>query len=136
MKVIRRTLLVLTIAYWLLALLMTHLPKPPALGPSVGDKGQHLVGYGLLAAMLFLTLWICRPTLRWIGGYVLLTVLVYGLIDEMTQPLTGRSCDIYDWLADLAGAGMAVGLLSGVKWLWRGRPGVRRVPEMVEAGRS
>jgi VanZ family protein len=62
--------------------------------------------------------------------------LVYGLIDEITQPLTGRSCDIYDWLADLAGAGMAVGLLSGVKWLWRSRPGVRRVPEMAAAGRS
>ncbi|MGE5611395.1 MAG: VanZ family protein [Bacillota bacterium] len=136
MKILRRTFIALTAAYWLFALLMTHLPKPPALGPSMGDKGQHVAGYGLLAGMLYLTIWICRPTTRWIGLYVILTVLAYGAIDEWTQPWAGRTCDFGDWLSDLAGVVVAVGLLAGAKWFWRGRREVRGGFQEVEADPS
>jgi VanZ family protein len=136
MKTLRRTFIVLTVIYWLFALLMTHLPKPPHIGPPMGDKGQHLVGYGVLAGMLYLTIWICRPTLRWIGLYVLMTVLAYGAIDEWTQPWSGRSCDFFDWLADFGGAVVAVGFLAGAKWFWHGRREVRGGSAEVEADRS
>lgn len=136
MKLLRRTFIILTVAYWLLALLMTHLPKPPAIGPRVGDKGQHVVGFGLLALMLYLTIWICRPTTRWIGLYVMLIVLGYGAIDEWTQPWTGRSCDFFDWLSDGAGAVIAVGSLVCAKWLWRGRRKVLGGSPEVLADRS
>jgi VanZ family protein len=30
--------------------------------------------------------------------------MAFGLLDEATQPLTGRDFDWFDWLADILGA--------------------------------
>lgn len=36
--------------------------------------------------------------------------LAYGAFDEITQPLVGRQCELFDWLADAAGVLAAVGV--------------------------
>jgi VanZ family protein len=45
----------------------------------------------------------------------LAAVITYGLLDEFTQPLTGRDFDWFDWAADIGGA--AVG--AALSMLWR-----------------
>jgi len=39
-----------------------------------------------------------------------LACAVYGVLDEVTQIPVGRSCDLYDWFADVIG--IAVGILA------------------------
>ena len=115
-KALRYAVLMVTILYWLFILLMTHLPKPPHIGPQLNDKQQHFIGYGILASLMYLSLWATRPRLRWDWLYAMAIVLAYGALDEWTQPLTGRTCDIYDWLADFAGVAAAVAVLAALRY--------------------
>ena len=41
----------------------------------------------------------------------------YGLFDELTQTLSGRHFNLYDWAADLAGAGIGILFLLVVNYL-------------------
>ncbi len=115
MKTLRYTVLIVTILYWLFVIVLTHMPKPPRLGPVFSDKQAHLIGYGILGSLTYLSLWATRPTLRAIPLYTAGIVLAYAALDEWTQPLTGRSCDIYDWLADVVGVVIAISVLSGLR---------------------
>ena len=45
-------------------------------------------------------------------GYVLIVAAIYGVLDELTQTLVGRSADVADWLADMVGA--TVGIWAGL----------------------
>jgi len=79
------------------------------------DKLYHAGNFGVLAALLYLA-----------TGRVWLAVLLaslYGVSDEVHQAFVpGRSADAADWLADTAGALVAVGLL---RWWGRYRAGAR-----------
>jgi VanZ family protein len=112
MKFLRRFLQVALIAYWLFALIMTHIPKPPPIGPEVSDKLIHFLAYGLLGGLLFLTMWITRPQLRYLPPVALAILIAYAAFDELTQPLFGRAAGFDDWLADCAGALVAVAVLG------------------------
>ena len=116
MKILRYTVLIVTILYWMLILVMTHMPHPPHIGPALNDKQQHMIGYSILASLMYLSLWATRPRLRWTWLYASAIVLAYGALDEWTQPLTGRTCDIYDWLADLVGVAVAISVLAGLRY--------------------
>lgn len=105
------------VCYWGLMFTMTHLPKPPSLGPDMGDKAQHFLSYAVLAALLYAAVWMSRPGRRWPAIRVLAVVFAYGAVDEWTQPLVGRSCELRDWLADATGAAVAVGAMIIVRWL-------------------
>lgn len=66
------------------------------------DKLVHLVCFG------FLSLWVsfaCRIREKrafWIPSVI---VSVYGIVDEIHQSFTpGRSCSVFDWMADTVGA--------------------------------
>jgi VanZ family protein len=55
-----------------------------------------------------------------------LVYLVYGALDELTQPLTGREADVADWVFDAIGVGLAtLSLWLGFipKWVHRSRTG-------------
>jgi VanZ family protein len=78
---------------------------------TVKDKILHFIEYGILGFLLM------RSAIRWTSNMrattlVLLVFLagaIYAASDEIHQYFVpGRSCDIYDWLADI------VGLLAGV----------------------
>ena len=49
------------------------------------------------------------------AGLVLMVVAVYGAADELLQIPVGRHADLYDWLADCAGALIGLGLLWTVQ---------------------
>lgn len=100
-------------------LIALHMPLPQTgmPGPDHVDKIFHVTAYAVLA-------WLCvavlatgsadpsrvrlwqPPYRRWLWALMLL-----GLADELTQPLTGRTASIWDYLCDLMGicAGMASG---------------------------
>lgn len=79
------------------------------------DKLAHFCVYGLLATM------IVRARFRGIGpAATIVIVSIFGLTDEWHQYYTpGRSCDVMDWVADTAGAALAVGLYCGWNWYRR-----------------
>lgn len=116
----RITLLVLLIGYWLAIFTLTHLPPKDLPQVNVSDKIEHFVGYGILGALFYLTLWAYRPEFRYAWLLVIVIAMCYGAIDEWLQLVVGRTCDLHDWLADVGGSVLAVAVLSGVRWaLWR-----------------
>ena len=102
----------LTAIYWVFICIMTHLPPDKVPKPDVSDKTEHVVAYGLLAGMIHLCLWPRRWTMLKTASLVLCVALVYGALDEITQPIFGRDCSILDWLADAAGAIIAVMIMT------------------------
>ncbi len=113
------------IVYWVALCIGTHVPGGFAGTPWVSDKTLHFVAYVglgfLLAAMLSLS-GIRDSRVYWTA---LLVAVGYGAIDELGQiPIPGRTADVVDWLADVAGAvagvvcwrlmvgAMAVGIFS------------------------
>jgi VanZ family protein len=85
------------------------------MGPEVSDKLIHFLAYGLLGGLLFLTLWITRPQLRYLPAIALAILIAYAAFDELTQPIFGRDAAFDDWLADCAGALVAVAVLGLVR---------------------
>ena len=93
------------IAYWLLLFGATHWPRPPDLSEVPGgDKLVHSAAYALLAFLLARTLAGRRPLTLATVAAVLTIIAVYGTTDELTQPLAGRTSELGDWAADMAGA--------------------------------
>jgi VanZ family protein len=106
----RRILWIITICYWVILFAVTHTPRAPVVpGLKLSDKLMHAGAYFILAGMLYLTLWKTWPdcTIVW---WVIALVLAYGVLDEQTQKLVGRDCELADWLAD-AGGGIAAMLI-------------------------
>ena len=111
----RRLLWSLTLTFWAFIFFMTHIPQPRLPNVHVGDKSAHIISYGVLAALLYLTLWRTRPddwSLLW---KIPLILMLYGAFDEITQPLVHRSCELADWYADVAGTLIAVSALSLIR---------------------
>jgi VanZ family protein len=102
--------------YWLALFLGTHLPIDRlALHRGSADKFAHIAAFGGLAILVAIT-W------RLSGGrlharqliWVWIIVVLYGAIEETTQPLVNRSASLIDWMADALGA--TLGLV--VFWWW------------------
>jgi len=114
----------LCLAYLVMMTVATHLPPNRIHVPTwrvPADKVFHFTAYAGLAfllATLGAALWTGTPGGRW--GHllryaaVLPIVAVFGIIDEITQPLVGRTADPLDWIADFSGAlcGLALFFLA------------------------
>ncbi|MDR2101889.1 MAG: VanZ family protein, partial [Treponema sp.] len=91
-------------AIWLFSS-QSILPKPRGI---LGfDKFQHLTAYFILAGAL--GLWFSPEQWKFRARKTLLAVFLctalYGIIDEAHQYFVpGRDCNVWDWLADAAGA--------------------------------
>lgn len=103
--------------YWPLLLFALHWPIPLSRFPSNhSDKLVHVLLYGVfafLAAGVIETQagyfpWFARQRRAQRMLLVLLAVTLHGLCDEVTQPLTGRTFDWWDLLADMLGAVVAL----------------------------
>jgi VanZ family protein len=109
--------------YWPLMFVSTHLSSQNRLIASLGasDKLLHFGAYACLAFLLALNWWQRRAFgwRQWLGVWAL--AAAYGAFDEISQIPVGRSCDIFDWLSDLAGGaiGLASFLASLALWLPR-----------------
>ena len=122
MTVLRRTVWLGTAAYWLLAFILTHTPVAIPMPAVQSDKTEHFIGYFLLGTMLYASARLAGWRHAVLG--VLLIGMCYGALDEQTQKLVGRSCELADWFADCAGLAMAV-TIGGLVTLWRERRALR-----------
>lgn len=99
------------VIYWIVLFYATHMPLPHGFLPGESDKLIHFIAYGLLGVLLT-TLRALRGSLPWLsllGRWLFLAA--YGALDEVTQLLVNRSCDLRDWLADITGAAIGVGVV-------------------------
>ncbi|MCM2372585.1 VanZ family protein [Aporhodopirellula aestuarii] len=112
---------ILTLAfYWCIIFTGTHLPEIPSAMPRMNDKVMHFTAFFLLATLLC---YCTNSTRLWrrFGGIVL-TCLVYGVLDELTQALVrGRSPDVRDFVADAMGTLLAVSLYAFARYHWARR---------------
>lgn len=103
------------LAYWGVLLTVMHLPKvsPPRVALRLGDKVLHCAAYLVLA---LLGGWVAlrlgrRVDTRWVVRWGLIYA-AYGAADELLQPLSGRTCQLGDWLADAIGVAVALALVA------------------------
>lgn len=102
----------MTIVYWLVIFGGTHIPAGKLPPPPVTDKTIHTVMYGLLAIAVMVSLHLGGKLQSGTGITVLAILLAYGAIDEWTQILVNRSCELADWYADAAGAAVGVVIVT------------------------
>jgi len=111
----RRVLRIIFVAYWITLFGLTHLPKLPAYpGPRYKDKLTHVAAYALLTSLALGARLIggrsaVRSAIMWFA-----ILSSYAAVDELLQPVVGRSCTLGDWLADATGIAVAVAI-----WLTR-----------------
>jgi VanZ family protein len=108
-------------AYWIVLFVLTHTPPPEMPKTHFNDKLAHFLAYALLGTLLHLSFW---PGKRSALRALIITVsiaLAYGAVDEWTQPLVGRDCDLIDWLSDAAGVICSTGIMTLARLLLLGR---------------
>jgi VanZ family protein len=108
---------ILCAAYWITLFTLTHLPRVPvAVAGRLSDKAMHFLAYAVLAGLLYIAMCASRSLWKRPAFLVIAVTLLYGAMDELTQPLVGRSCEFLDWVADAAGALSVVGLFAFVRY--------------------
>lgn len=98
--------IILLPVYWLGIFTLTHIPIPQLVCKAqVSDKSIHFLAYLILVFLLWFAI-SPEKNVNWhkaAAWWVLLVVVWYGAADEVLQSFVGRSCDVMDFLADLAG---------------------------------
>jgi VanZ family protein len=110
---LQRLLSMATAGYAIVLVIATHYPRPQEIllrlgAENVLDKTQHLVAYGGLGLLAAATLAAWGRWTLWNVFLLLAALVLFGVVDEVTQPLFARFADPLDWVADCAG------LTSGV----------------------
>lgn len=98
------------------AFIATHTPPPDKPAPMLlNDKFLHFMGF---CAIGVVTVWRtigpnARVSIATMLGW-LAFLLAYAALDETTQQLVGRDCELGDWMADAIGAlvGMSICAMS------------------------
>ena len=103
--------------YWVCLFIAQHIPASKIPPTHVSDKLIHVVMYSMLGVLLWMAIGDSVSSIRSKALLVLGIVMVYGAIDEWTQPLVGRSCSLDDWVADTAGGVIAIAVMAGLS-LW------------------
>jgi VanZ family protein len=116
----------LLIAYWLVMITATHIPKvPEPLGFRPSDKLLHFTAYAVLGGLVGLVCTQFQPLRFRVAVVLFVGIAVHGILDEVTQPMVGRHADVADWFADIAGAAAGLGLFMIATTLmrrWRNTP--------------
>jgi VanZ family protein len=108
MVLIRRQKLTIALLalYWITLAVLTHIPIPQLVYQAqVSDKWLHFLAYMNLVFLLWFTIYPdSRVNWRRRGVWlILLVAVIYGGLDELSQPHFGRSCDIEDFAANVTG---------------------------------
>jgi VanZ family protein len=102
----RKLTIISLLLYWPGVFILAHIPIPQLVYKAqVSDKSLHFLAYLVLVFLLWFAIspnkkvnW--RKAAVW---WVLFVVVWYGVVDEWLQSYVGRTCDIMDFFADLAG---------------------------------
>ena len=94
--------------YWLALFVLTHIPmQRPELQGGKADKLAHLAAFAVLSTLVAIMWQLSAGRLtprHFLWAW--LTVMLYAGFEELTQPLVGRVCSVWDWLADALGAAL------------------------------
>jgi len=117
------------VPYWIALLIFAHIPIPQIVYQAqVSDKCLHFLAYLILVFLLWFSInpdrkvnW--RSRVVWL---LLFVVAVYGGLDELLQPYVGRTCDVWDFVAN------AGGILTGLVMFtflafWQALPAVSAI---------
>lgn len=91
---------------------LTHYPRPQdLLGEDLPpDKMLHFLAYGVLGFLVTAAV-VTRGRWSWrTAGLTAVALAGFAALDELTQPLFGRSAEPLDWVWDLAG--LAAGIVA------------------------
>ena len=129
------------VVYWLVLAGATHGPNFSVDGlPGVGglpfDKLAHGSAFAGLAGLLVWSRWWGRRSWRWNAGAAVVVGLVYGVLEELTQPWFGRTRSGWDLLADAVGLGVGAAVAWGLAVWWEGRGGGGGPADGGEGGRG
>lgn len=98
---------------------LTSLPSTKLPDPKINDKIEHYLAFAILAVLLSMAFHFqekIKLLYKWPFLSTVLLIAVYGLLDEVHQLyVPGRYCDIYDWVADVLGGLMGVGIVLLIK---------------------
>lgn len=93
----------------------TSIPNLSAPGPAGMDKAGHLFLYGVLGILTIRALWDFGQPSRTVV-MSLAAIAVFAAVDEWHQGFVpGRSADVADWIADVTGAVLGVGLNTALR---------------------
>jgi len=112
----RKATIILLVFYWPALFILAHIPIPQLVREAgVSDKSLHFLAYLILVFLLWFAVsgdkvvnW--RRAAVW---WILFVIAAYGVVDELLQGcVAGRSCDVQDFFADLAGTIIGLILFS------------------------
>ena len=109
---VARVLAAGSLGYTAVLVFLTHYPKPQdLLGEDLPpDKMLHFLAYGVLGFLVTAAV-VTRGRWSWrTAGLTALALAGFAALDEVTQPLFGRSAEPLDWIWDLAG--LAAGIVA------------------------
>jgi VanZ family protein len=100
-------------AYWIFLFCATHFPKLKLGAGAPGDKSLH----GAAFAVLTFLFWrfaetIRRPLPAPFAWLALLILGLYAALDEYLQRFVGRTADLMDWVSNMAGIVIVLGVLE------------------------
>ncbi len=113
--------------FWLALIVSTHVPPEiPAIPIHGWDKLAHFSAYAGLAGLAAMNWQLAGGQLtlrhfRWIW----IAVVLFGVVDELTQPAFHRDASVYDWIADAIGAATGIVVFVLVRsWVQSRRAGL------------
>ncbi len=114
-------------------LVVSHLPHNTLRPTGLHYTVEHALAYGLLTCACLFGMRHQRALVR--AAVALAVVMAIGAMDELTQPWFGRQCGFSDWLFNLAGACLAIGVWLLFRWCRRLMFGPTR-PRSIGEGRN
>lgn len=109
----QKSLFLIISIYWGIIFIGTSLPGSSLKHiPQYSDKLKHFTAYFILTFLLYWFYFIKNKKKDLSGKQIAFIIILtsgYGILDELHQLLIpGRSCDITDWFANLAGILLAI----------------------------
>ena len=104
----RRGILTVCMIAWAVAFVATHIPASKLPRLHAPDVMLHAGGYFVLSGLFLLTLTAYRVIRPYKLCLVTSTMILYATLDETTQTFVNRYATLEDWLANIAGAMLAV----------------------------
>ncbi|MEX2213394.1 MAG: VanZ family protein [Phycisphaeraceae bacterium] len=137
-KWLRRFARPLLAVYWPLLFISTHTKMPGAIDRAMDqvkhwnpDKFMHFGTYGPLTLLVVLAAPLGRKAAFMANlGFACVLVAIYSIVDELTQPLVGRTASAADIMADLWAAAV---VFLALMW---SHPSRRSTPTRLLASRT
>lgn len=108
-------ILIALAVYWPAVFVLTHIPVPEIAAQSgMSDKTMHVMAYFALTFLIWCAVSPYRRA-RWTAAkpwIVVLSIVIYAVIDELLQMPVGRQAEVYDFAANLFGMVLAIGIVS------------------------